>query len=97
MTASIASHIPRSETTTTATTLPACRVGWDRGHVLDAANLHARARQRTESRLGAGARGLGTVTCREVVSLHHLINAKELEPFVHTTGGTDLDVQGSDA
>ena len=49
------------ETATTATTLPAGAISGDGGHVLDTANLHARTRERTESSLGTGARGLGLV------------------------------------
>jgi len=49
-----------SETTTTATTLAAGRVGGDGGHVLNAANAHARAGKRTESALSTGAGGLCT-------------------------------------
>lgn len=50
------------ETTTTATTLSAGRVGGGRGDVLDAANLHAGAGEGAEGGLGAGAGGLGGVT-----------------------------------
>lgn len=52
----------RSQTTTTATTLSAGRVGGSRGNVLDAADLHAGTGKSTESRLGTGTGGLGTVT-----------------------------------
>lgn len=51
----------RSQTATTATTLPAGRVGGDGGHILNAADLDARASQGTEGRLGTGTRGLGAV------------------------------------
>ena len=54
------------ETTTTATTLAAGRVGGRGGDVLNAANLHAGTGQGTESGLGTGAGGLGTVTCRGI-------------------------------
>ena len=50
------------QTTTTATTLSAGRVGGSGGDVLDAADLHAGTGQGTESRLGTGAGGLGAVT-----------------------------------
>ena len=53
----------RSETTTTATTLSACRVGWRWGDVLDAANLHAGTSESAESGLSTWAWGLGAVTC----------------------------------
>lgn len=52
----------RSETTTTATTLSASRVGRSGGDVLDTADLHAGTGEGTESRLGTGAGGLGAVT-----------------------------------
>lgn len=50
------------ETTTTATTLSAGRVGGGRGDVLDAANLHAGTGEGAEGGLGTGAGGLGGVT-----------------------------------
>ena len=50
------------QTTTAATTLSASRIGGDGGHVFNAANLDAGTGQSTESRLGTGTRGLGTVT-----------------------------------
>lgn len=52
----------RSETTTTATTLPPGGVGWGGGDVLDTSNAHASTGKRTESRLGTGAGSLGAVT-----------------------------------
>lgn len=52
----------KSETTTTATTLPAGRVGRRRGNVLNTADLHAGTGEGTESRLRTGAGGLGSVT-----------------------------------
>lgn len=52
----------RLETTTTATTLSAGRVGGGRGNVLDTADLHAGTGQSTQSGLGTGAGGLGAVT-----------------------------------
>ena len=52
----------RSETTTTATTLPPGRVGGSGGDVLDAANAHAGTGKSAEGRLGTGAGGLGAVT-----------------------------------
>lgn len=52
----------RSETTTTATTLAAGRVGGRGSNVLDTADLHARTGQGTEGGLGTGAGGLGAVT-----------------------------------
>lgn len=51
-----------SETTTTATTLSAGRVGGDGGNVLDAANAHAGTGKGTESGLGTRAGGLGAGT-----------------------------------
>lgn len=65
----------RSETTTTATTLPASRVGGSGGDILNAADLHASTGKGAESGLSTGTGGLGAVT----------------------TGGPDLDVEGSDA
>lgn len=59
----------RSETTTTATTLSAGRVGGRRGDVLDAADLHAGTGQGAEGGLGTGAGGLGAVTCCGVLAL----------------------------
>lgn len=53
----------RLQTTTTATTLSAGRVGGSGGNVLDTADLHAGTGQSTESGLGTGAGGLGAVTC----------------------------------
>jgi hypothetical protein len=61
--------IQQLQTTTTATTLSAGRVGGGRGNVLNAADLHAGTGQGTESRLGTGAGGLGTVTCKVEISL----------------------------
>lgn len=52
----------RSETTTTATTLSAGRVGRSRSDVLNAANLHAGTGEGTESGLSTGTGGLGAVT-----------------------------------
>lgn len=52
----------KSETTTTATTLSAGRVGGDGGDVLNAANAHAGTGERTEGGLGTGAGGLGAGT-----------------------------------
>lgn len=50
------------QTTTTATTLSAGRVGRSGGNILDTADLHAGTGQGTESRLGTGTGGLGAVT-----------------------------------
>lgn len=55
-------EVDRSETTTTATTLSAGRVGRSRGNILNSADLHASTGKGTESRLGTGTGGLGTVT-----------------------------------
>jgi hypothetical protein len=52
----------RSETTTTATTLPPGGVGWGGGDVLDTSDAHASTGKSTESRLGTGAGGLCAVT-----------------------------------
>jgi hypothetical protein len=52
----------RSETTTTATTLPPGRVGWGGGDVLDTSNAHTGTGKRTESGLSTGTGGLGAVT-----------------------------------
>lgn len=49
------------QTTTTATSLPAGGVGRDRGHILDAADLHRRTGQSAQRRLGSGTGGLGLV------------------------------------
>ena len=54
----------RLEAATAATALAARRVGRDRRHVLDAADLEARARERAQRRLGAGARRLRLVAAR---------------------------------
>ena len=56
----------RLEAATAATALAARRVGRDRRHVLDAADLEARARERAQRRLGAGARRLRLVACAEI-------------------------------
>lgn len=56
----------RLETTTTATTLSAGRVGGGRRDVLDTADLHAGTGQSTESGLGTGAGSLGAVTCGDL-------------------------------
>ena len=62
------SHFPqkawrtRSETATTATTLPSCRVGGSGCDILDTSNAHAGTGKSTESRLGSGAGGLGAVS-----------------------------------
>lgn len=89
----------RSETTTTATTLSAGRVGRSGGHVLNTADLHAGTGQGTESRLGTGAGGLGTVTCAGslVTGTVHGHKSSICEVCKLTTSSTDLDVQGSDA
>jgi len=47
------------ETATTVTSLGAGRVGGDGGHVLEAADLEARAGEGADSSLSAGAGGLG--------------------------------------
>lgn len=52
----------KSETTTTATTLPASRVGRSGGDVLDTADLHASTGKGAEGRLSTGTGGLGAVT-----------------------------------
>lgn len=52
----------KSETATTATTLPAGRVRRGGGDVLNAADLHAGTGKGTESRLSTGTGGLGAVT-----------------------------------
>lgn len=52
----------RLQTTTTATTLAAGRVGRSGGDILNTADLHARTGQRAKSGLGTGAGGLGAVT-----------------------------------
>lgn len=52
----------RSQTATTATTLPASRVRGDRGHVLDAADAHTGTGKGTEGALGTRAGGLGAHT-----------------------------------
>jgi hypothetical protein len=57
-----AERATRSETATTATTLPPRGVGRGGGNVLDASNAHASAGKSAESRLGAGAGGLGAVS-----------------------------------
>ena len=51
-----------SETTTTATTLPACRVGRCRGDVLDTSNAHTSTGKSAKGGLSTGPGGLGTVT-----------------------------------
>ena len=52
----------RSETATTATTLPPRGVGRGGGHVLDTSNAHTGTGKSAESRLGTGAGGLGAVS-----------------------------------
>lgn len=52
----------KSQTTTTATTLSAGRVGGDGSDVLDAADAHAGTGKGTESGLGTRAGGLGAGT-----------------------------------
>jgi hypothetical protein len=52
----------RSETTTTATSLPPGGVGWGGGDVLNTSNAHTSTGKSAESRLGTGAGGLGAVT-----------------------------------
>ena len=51
-----------SETTTAATTLPACRVGRCGGNVLDTSDTHTSTGKSAKSGLSTGAGGLGTVT-----------------------------------
>jgi len=50
------------KTTTTATSLTACGVGWRWSHILDSANLHPGTGEGAESGLGSWAWGLGSVT-----------------------------------
>jgi len=52
----------RSETTTTATTLPPRGIGRGGGNVLDTSNAHAGTGKSAESRLGTGTGGLGAVS-----------------------------------
>jgi hypothetical protein len=52
----------RSETTTTATTLPPGGVGRGGGDVLDTSDAHASTGKSAEGGLGTGAGGLGAVT-----------------------------------
>ena len=66
---------PDLQTPSTTTTLAACGIGGNGGHVLNAADLDARASKGAEGRLGTRAGGLGAIS----------------------TGGTDLDVKGSDS
>jgi hypothetical protein len=83
------------ETTTTATSLAAGAVGGSGGNVLDTSNLHSGTSERTESRLGTGAGGLGSVTCG--IESARLRGTTGKACWTRTTGGTDLDVEGSDA
>lgn len=90
----------RLETTTTATTLSAGRVGGSRGNVLDTANLHAGTSQGTKGGLGTGAGGLGAVTYLVTQLVQKPLSSRkwgEGRGQRHTTSGTDLDVEGSDA
>ena len=90
----------RSQTTTTATTLPASRVGRSRCDILDTADLHASTGERTESRLSTGARGLGTVayTSQSALVLFRLAFCSHRTGIFHvrTTSSPDLDVESSD-
>ena len=88
-------YAKRSQTTTTATTLSAGRVGWSWGNVLDTTNLHAGTGESTEGRLGTWAWGLGAVTWRQSSSVFVL--AVLTAEYRLTTGGSDLDVESSDA
>lgn len=45
----------------TTTSLPAGGVGWNRGNIFDATNLHRRTGQSAQSRLGSGSGSLGFV------------------------------------
>lgn len=89
-------YIPtkHSETTTTATTLSACGVGWGWCDILDTANLHTGTGESAESGLSTWTWGLGTVTCR--VALAIVRHARELRRK-HTTSGSDLDVESGDS
>lgn len=49
------------QTTTTSTSLPAGRVGWNRGDILDATDLHRRTGESTQSTLGTWSGSLGLV------------------------------------
>lgn len=84
----------RSQTTTTATTLSAGRVGWGWGDILDTADLHAGTGKGTESGLGTWAWGLGAVTWVPCQTSLFFFSAHRV---LRTTGGPDLDVQSSDA
>lgn len=93
-----------SETTTTATTLPAGRVGRGGGDVLNTANLHAGTGQSAESGLSARTRGLRSVTCHRkkksgLVTFPQCISLEQIAALGQwlTSGGSDLDVEGSDA
>jgi len=50
------------QTATTATTLSAGGIGWDRGDILNASNSHASAGKGAKGSLGTWAWGLGAVT-----------------------------------
>jgi len=92
----------KSQTTTTATALPASRIGGGGGDVLDTTNLHAGTGEGTESGLSTGAGGLGTGTCYsfELAILIHIfapVLSILRDRGKHTTSGSDLNVEGSDA
>lgn len=88
------------ETTTTATTLSAGRVGGRGGDVLDTSDSHTGTGKSAESGLSTGAGGLGTVTtllnpvcqfsCAQIF-------AKPDRGLVFSYSGADLDVEGVDA
>lgn len=84
------------QTTTTATTLATSRVGGGGGDVLDSANAHAGTGEGTESGLSTGTGGLGAVTCGKI-ELAGESHTSSLDSEIHTTSGTDLDVQSVDA
>jgi hypothetical protein len=54
----------RSQTTTTATTLPTSRIRRSRSNVLNTPNLHARTSQSAKSRLSTWTGSLGSVSTR---------------------------------
>jgi len=51
-----------SQTTTSATTLATCGVGWCGCYILDPADLHPRTSEGAEGRLSSWTRGFGTIT-----------------------------------
>ena len=84
----------QSQTTTTATTLSPRGVGWSWRHILDTADLHARASKSAEGRLSTWTWSLRAVTYTTIsLSILTILIA----PVQHTTSSPNLHMQRRNA